>query len=100
LAASPKALRAGIPQLIRPTSHDQFDNAYRASQLGVARSLRIKRFTVNNVVAALQELLESPVVAQRCSHYAAQCQRSQPTNLTCGLIEALVGQDCRITIPN
>jgi len=34
-----QALRAGIPQLIRPMAYDQFDNASRACRLGVAKEL-------------------------------------------------------------
>jgi rhamnosyltransferase subunit B len=39
------ALKAGIPQLILPRAHDQFDNAQRAEQLGFGISLDYERLS-------------------------------------------------------
>jgi UDP:flavonoid glycosyltransferase YjiC (YdhE family) len=88
-----QALAVGIPQLIRPTSHDQFDNAYRLVKLGVARSLSCKRFTAQNVADTLSELLDSPTVAEQCRRYAAQIRGANPLEQTCSLVEALVGTE-------
>lgn len=36
------ALRPGIPQVIIPLAHDQFDNASRLTRLGVAKTVDLK----------------------------------------------------------
>ncbi|MGH9337428.1 MAG: glycosyltransferase, partial [Vicinamibacteria bacterium] len=38
IGTSSQALQAGTPQLLRPLAYDQFDNAHRLEELGVARS--------------------------------------------------------------
>ena len=40
IGTTSQALRAGIPQLVRPMAFDQFDNAARVQRLGVGRVLR------------------------------------------------------------
>jgi rhamnosyltransferase subunit B len=40
IGTSAQALAAGLPQLVQPFAHDQFDNAAHLQALGVGRSLR------------------------------------------------------------
>jgi UDP:flavonoid glycosyltransferase YjiC (YdhE family) len=54
-----EALLARRPMLIMPYGHDQADNAWRASRLGVARVLPRHRYRRDAVRRALQELLEA-----------------------------------------
>lgn len=65
-----QALAAGRPQLIVPVAFDQPDNARRAVQLGVARSLPFKRVTAQRLAVGLQPLLEDPAVTQRAAAVA------------------------------
>ena len=39
IGTSAQCLAAGLPQLITPWAHDQFDNATRLRRLGVAKSI-------------------------------------------------------------
>jgi UDP:flavonoid glycosyltransferase YjiC (YdhE family) len=55
-----EALLAGRPMLIMPYGHDQADNAWRASRLGVARVLPRRRFNEREVRIALHGLIEDP----------------------------------------
>ena len=41
IGTSAQALAAGLPQLVVPFAHDQFDNAARLRRLGVARSVSV-----------------------------------------------------------
>ena len=55
-----QAMQAGVPQLIMPMAHDQFDNAECVVQLGLGRVLRPRHFDVAHLVPALQAVLKLP----------------------------------------
>jgi len=67
-----QALRAGVPQLIRPMAHDQFDNANRAVRLGVAMKLMPRNCRVKNVVNAIERLTSDAAIRQRCTQLAGK----------------------------
>lgn len=52
-----QALRAGVPQLVVPFAHDQFDNAERVRRLGCGRVLRRGRFSEHSLARELEALL-------------------------------------------
>lgn len=60
-----QALAAGRPMLVVPHAHDQPDNAYRATRLGVARTLYPRRYTTTEVARGLRALLEQPAYVER-----------------------------------
>ena len=62
-----QCLRAGKPMLIVPWSHDQPDNAWRMTRLGVGRTVRRSEWTVSRVCRELDTLLGC---AGRGSEYA------------------------------
>ncbi len=51
-----QGLAAGVPQLLMPLAHDQFDNAERVKALRAGDSLAVKHFTGLNVAKALRNL--------------------------------------------
>ena len=55
-----QALQAGVPQLIMPMAHDQFDNAACVLRLGLGLELRPKHFDLAHLVPALRALLKLP----------------------------------------
>lgn len=57
-----QALRAGVPQLVMPYSHDQFDNANRVKRLGLG--LSVNRKTYKRESAQLLSRLLSPAFEQ------------------------------------
>uniref|UniRef100_E6PX41 Glycosyl transferase family 28 C-terminal domain-containing protein n=1 Tax=mine drainage metagenome TaxID=410659 RepID=E6PX41_9ZZZZ len=61
-----QCLRAGRPMLIVPWSHDQPDNAWRMTRLGVGRTVRRKQWTVSRVCHELGELLGRPECGPEC----------------------------------
>ncbi len=67
-----QALAAGVPQLVMPLAHDQFDTVARVENLGVGTGLGVKRFTGPRVAAALGKLLASDDVAKACRAVAAR----------------------------
>jgi rhamnosyltransferase subunit B len=52
-----QALRSGRPMLVVPHGHDQLDNAYRVTKLGVARTLHPRRYRAERVARELEQLL-------------------------------------------
>lgn len=86
IGTTAQGLAAGVPQLIMPMAYDQPDNAHRLKELGVGRSLPVKRFTGPNLAAELRSLLR-PDVRQRCQEVAARLVNQQPFDRVCTLIE-------------
>jgi len=83
------ALAAGIPQLIAPLAYDQFDNAERCENLGVARRVPRYLLTPRRVARRLCSLLGSPAVAQRCRDLARLMDSGEALRRACEAIETL-----------
>ena len=65
MGTTAQALRAGVPQLVCPFFGDQFDNGARLRRLGVARVLRLRRYSEKRAATALGKLLATDEVAAR-----------------------------------
>lgn len=92
IGTAARALQAGIPQLLMPFAHDQYDNAHLLKRAGVADSLARKRFTGRNVAQKLDRLLSSSQVKERCRALAAQLRAQDARAETCALIESLAAR--------
>ena len=84
-----QTLKAGIPHLVVPNGHDQFDNGWRIGQLGLGRSLPQTRYRAAAVVGALRELLSDEAFRKRCATYAARVDGEAAVTRACALIEQL-----------
>lgn len=85
------ALRAGTPQLIRPTAFDQFENARRTVQLGVAKQVMVRDYTTHHVAGLLDQLIKDEEVKARCLAWAKKFD-GNPVLETCALIIKLFDQ--------
>ncbi len=72
IGSTSEALRAGVPQLIRPMAFDQFDNASRAVRLGAAREILPRLYKPEAVTQALAELIDNASVRANCAKLARQ----------------------------
>jgi UDP:flavonoid glycosyltransferase YjiC (YdhE family) len=72
IGSSAQALRAGVPQLVVPHAYDQFDNARRLEQLGVARILGRNAAGPRALQRKLRALLHTSAVASACARVAAR----------------------------
>ena len=70
-----KALHAGIPQIIRPFSYDQPDNAWRVMTAGVGAGVAMSVFTVETLMSALA-VVETPEVRARIRIASDDVRRS------------------------
>lgn len=82
-----QALKAGIPQLIRPMAYDQFDNASRASRLGVAAELLPRLYRGARLDAALRRLLGDTAMQANCDQVAARIEGQDGLQSTCDALE-------------
>lgn len=86
IGSTSQALRAGVPQLIRPTAYDQFDNSARVVALGVARELLSKQYSAQAVADALSHLTSDANTRHRCNEIATRFARSQTIQTACDAI--------------
>lgn len=70
VGSTSQAMLAGIPQVLTPLAHDQFDNAERVKRLRIGDSIPAPRLTDSRLVAALRPLLDNPQVASVCRQVA------------------------------
>jgi rhamnosyltransferase subunit B len=84
-----QTIKAGIPHLVVPNGHDQFDNAWRVNQLGLGRSIPQTRYRAGRVAEAIRAILADGALKQRCREYAARIDSPAALRRACGLIEAL-----------
>jgi rhamnosyltransferase subunit B len=89
IGTSAQALAAGVPQVVMPLAHDQFDNAERLRRLGVSRTLLPRRFRGPALAQTLDELLSAPETAIRCKEVARRFDGIDAISAACREIEAL-----------
>ena len=70
---------------------DQFDNAARAVRLGVARSIRSRRFTPARAAEAIEWLTSTLSVEERCRTYSERLKAKNAISTTCDRIEEVAG---------
>ncbi|MGE3808392.1 MAG: glycosyltransferase, partial [Gemmataceae bacterium] len=82
-----QALRAGIPQLSVPIALDLPDNAAILQRLGVGLTLRPRAYQPAAAARAIQELLNSPAIQERCRSIAGRFRDGDSVDATCQAIE-------------
>jgi len=91
-----QTIKAGIPHLIVPNGHDQFDNAFRIEQLGLGRGIPQTRYRAGRVTAAIKTSLGSSAVRAHARDYASRVDGDASVARACELIEGLkVSADSR-----
>ncbi len=70
-----EALRAGVPTVMIPFANDQFDNAWRAEQLGTGIQLSRNRVSQRALKKALLHILKTPSIQDRAQKIGQQLQK-------------------------
>ena len=65
-----QALKAGIPQLIRPMAYDQFDNAYRITTRKLGNYILARQYTADGLYQKLRTLLDDTAIGANCRKVA------------------------------
>ena len=84
-----QAIKAGIPHLVVPNGHDQFDNGWRIEQIGLGRSIPQTAYRAQPVVSAIRELLDDRDAEARRQDFARRIDSDASLTRACELIEAL-----------
>ncbi len=84
-----QALAAAVPQVVRPMSFDQFDNARRLVRLGVAEELPVKKSNGPAFAGILARVLSSPQIAANGRKYAVMCNGRMALDSACVELERL-----------
>src|SRR5690606_17647435 len=59
-----QGLRWGVPQVITPLAHDQFDNAARGEALGVSATIPAARLTGKKLAKILNNIFDERILHQ------------------------------------
>lgn len=75
IGTTAQALRSAHPMLVVPHAHDQPDNAFRVTNLGVARTVFPKQYRAAHVARELKRLLEDDRYRERSAAMAASVRQ-------------------------
>jgi rhamnosyltransferase subunit B len=89
IGTAAQALAAGIPQLVKPMTFDQPDNAARLERLGVGLSIRPDNYERRTVAGALDLLLTSQAISQKCRLSSSWIDPAGALARSCDAIEAV-----------
>ncbi|MGN5636105.1 macrolide family glycosyltransferase [Streptomyces sp. AC154] len=90
MGGSSEGLFAGLPMIAVPQGVDQFMNADRLVELGVARRIDTEDATADALRTALIELVDDPAVADRSARLRAEARAEGGTMRAADLIEELL----------
>ena len=87
IGTTAQAIKAGIPQLIRPLKYDQPDNADRIYKLGLGTYVIPEKFNAEQVAPMISNMLQKAKNSKALRHYAADVNKSSAIVNACDLIE-------------
>jgi UDP:flavonoid glycosyltransferase YjiC (YdhE family) len=87
-----QVLRAGVPQIVMPYSHDQPDNAARCRRLGVAEIITRKEYNPETAAAALEKILSHPEYATKAAAVSEIVRSEHGTSAACDAIERALAE--------
>ena len=85
-----QALRAGRPILAVPFAHDQPDNAWRATRVGVARTIPAQRYDARRAERELGHLLDDAAYGARAHTVGEQVREEDGATRACEAIEEVL----------
>ncbi len=82
-----ETMRAGVPMLVVPFMHDQPDNAFRASRVGIARVVPRAKYNAERAARNLHLLLSQSGYAAKAREAASQIATEDGLNRACAVLE-------------
>lgn len=90
IGSTAQGLRAGVPTLVVPFAHDQFNNGVRVHALGVGSTLPRSRVDVDRMVRALEPLVEDRHVRERARALGDTIRRERGEANAIDVIESVI----------
>ena len=90
IGTTAQALRSGRPMIVVPWAHDQPDNAYRVTKIGVGRTLPRSRYTASRTARELHQLLNNGSYAQHAREIGKRILGENGIKTACDAIETLL----------
>jgi len=84
-----QTIKSGIPHLVVPNAHDQFDNGWRIERLGLGRSIPQLRYRAERAAGAIRSILDDDRMRHTCREYAARIDSRSALARACELLEGL-----------
>ncbi|HEX8558530.1 MAG TPA: glycosyltransferase [Pyrinomonadaceae bacterium] len=86
-----QALRAGVPALVVPFSHDQFDNGNRVARVGAGRMLPRSRYDAAAAARELRALLSDEDYTKRAAEVGGRIRSEDGASAAADAIEEALG---------
>lgn len=90
IGTTAQVLRAGVPHLIMPFSHDQPDNAARCRRAGVAEVISRDNYAAESAAKALSAILSDEKYRANALALKRIIDSENGTNIACDAIEAVL----------
>jgi len=87
MGTAARALTAGLPQVVLPLAHDQFDSLARVRRLGCGDGLPSARVNPSRLASVLGDVLDSPAIADACRLRSGQAKESNGIRSACDVLE-------------
>lgn len=92
IGTTSQVLRAGVPMLVMPYSHDQPDNAARCVRLGVARTIERDSYTGEKAAREIGKLLEDSTYRANAREAKNIVNGEHGTKIACDAIESVLNR--------
>ena len=89
IGTTAQTFKAGIPHIVVPNGHDQFDNAWRVERLRLGVEIRATKYKARRVAEAINGLLSDNDLKRRCRDYASRIDSERSITAACELIEGI-----------
>ncbi len=93
-----QVLRAGVPALIMPFSHDQPDNAARCERGGVARTISREKYTAAAAANQLREILGDLSYKANAVETSKIVKAERGTEMACDAIEEVLQRHSEVSL--
>ena len=90
IGTTAQVLRAGVPHLIMPYSHDQPDNAARCERIGVAETISRDNYTAENAAKRLKKILSDSSYYSNAKSTSEIVKAEHGTQTACDAIEEIL----------
>lgn len=95
IGTTSQVLRAGVPHLVMPYSHDQPDNAFRVERLGVGSFIRREQYNAANAASKIRSVIGNDRMAMRAREIAAEIRKENGASVAADALERLAGASNR-----